>query len=163
MKLYEIKTEYQQALHDLQQIEDVTPQLIEDSLACIQARFEDKALAVAAYIKNLESEVEQMSDYLLKMKGRIDTQENKIERLREYLKHNMVALEIKKIHGVEFDVKVRKANFSVAIDYYDDLGDEWYRKKTVKTIDKEALKAALENGMQINGVRLEQGISLTIK
>jgi len=161
--LYQIKNEYLQALNELENMEGLTPEMINDSLASINVRFEEKALAVAAYIKNLQSDIERMTAYRMAMAERQDRIDNKIEHLKNYLKHNMQALDKKIIKGIEFDISLRNCNSKVVIDDESRIGQEWYRREIVSKLDKEALRNALQNGQEVKGAHLEQGVSLTIK
>lgn len=161
--LYQIKNEYLQALNELENMEGLTPEMIQDSLGAIDAQFEEKALNVAAFVKYLESKVSTITVYQVIMDDRRNMLNNKIDHLKNYLKHNMQALDKKKIEGVEFDLSIRTSNSKVVIDDESRIGQEWYLRNIVSRLDKEALRNALANGKEIPGAHLEQGVSLTIK
>lgn len=161
--LYQIKNEYLQALNELENMEGLTPDIIQDSLGAIDAQFEEKALAVAAYIKNLELDYEILKEYRTAMGLRHIKLARKIDGLKDYLKINMQALEKKSIKGIEFDVGIKASQHRVVIDDESQIGQEWYHHETITTLDKEALRNALATGKEIAGVHLEQGVSLTIK
>jgi hypothetical protein len=167
MNLYEIKNEYLRAFDELSKIEGLDPQIIQDSLAAIDQTFEEKALNVCAHIKNLETKASAMKTYEERMADRRLFLENKIKRLKEYVLVNLNAAQKKKIEGVEFDVSVQTNPPKVIIDDESKLGPQWFVTEEIKTLDKKALKCAIQeaakNNETIPGAHLEQGVSLQIK
>ena len=56
LKLYDLTADYLEALDTLAEIEDLPPEVIADTLEGISGAWEDKALNVARYVRNLEAE-----------------------------------------------------------------------------------------------------------
>lgn len=161
--LYQIKNEYLQALNELENMEGLTPEMIQDSLAAIDAQFEEKALAVAAYIKNLEADIERMTEYRMAMAQRQDRIDNKVEHLKNYLKFNMQALDKKKIEGTEFDISLRSTQGQIIVDDEKVIDNKYWLEKLVKNVDKKAIRTDIDAGEEVKGAHLEQGVSLMIK
>lgn len=85
LSLYKIDEQYKQAFEELSAIEDLDPQIIEDSLCEMKADLDEKCLAVAAFIKNLDAEAKAVEDAESAMKARRTALEGKSKRMREYL------------------------------------------------------------------------------
>ncbi len=161
-QLYVIKNDYLNALKELYAMPDLDNQIIEDSLAPIKDELQEKALNIAAYIKDLETDAVMMQKYEENMRNRRKSIERTIERLRDYLKFNLQASKIKTIKGTEFDISIRKTIPKLIIDETK-LGKEWYHEKVIQNVDKEALRVALEAGSDIEGALLQEQVSLIIK
>jgi hypothetical protein len=85
LSLYKIDEQYKQAFQELEAIEDLDPQIIEDSLAEMKADLDSKCLAVAAFIKNMDAEAKAVKDAEDSLKARRTALGNKAKRMREYL------------------------------------------------------------------------------
>ena len=68
LRLYELSTEYLQALEALSELDDLPPEAIADTLAGLSGAWEDKALNVARFVRNLEAEATAIEE----AKKRID-------------------------------------------------------------------------------------------
>lgn len=85
LSLYKIDEVYKKALSELEAMDDLTPEIIADSLTLLKDDVEKKCLSVGAFIKNLDAEaraVKQAKDALADRQRSI---ENKAKRMREYL------------------------------------------------------------------------------
>ena len=85
--LYEIRHDYQDALNELSEIEDLNEQIIEDSLSVIKGDLVEKGRNVAAFIKNAQASADAIKEAAKTMSGRASTAQNKIDRLKAYLIH----------------------------------------------------------------------------
>lgn len=160
MRLYEIANEYEKALVALSEMDGVTKEMIDDTLSHLKEPLEQKILNIAAYIKNIESDIKAMRDYERAMSERRHRLENHRDNIKRYLLETMQRTEISKVRGNELDVSVRRCAYSVNV--LDELAipDEFKRIK--QEVDKQALKEALRNGLTLDGARLEQSITLVI-
>lgn len=163
MKLYQIKNEYLMALYELSSDESLTPQIIEDSLAGIEAELKEKALSIGAYIKNCESDIEAITKYIKDMQLKRTRLTSKIESLEHYLITTMQACNQKKFEGVEFNIALRENAEHVVIDDTSKIEEKYYEEIIDRKLNKIALKTAIQNGEKIEGAHLERTISLTIK
>jgi len=158
--LYAIKDEYLKALDELPEL-DLQDDVIKDTLEGIRGTFEEKAISISAYIKNIEAEKKAIADTTKTLADRKKAIENKVERLKGYLKTNMEACDIKKIHDPLLDVMIR--NNPPKVNIFDEsiVPNDFVR--VVKEIDKALVKEALKDGIFVPGCTLVQEKSLIIK
>jgi hypothetical protein len=162
MQLYKIKDEYLKALDDLSADETLTPEIINDSLSLIIEDFDNKVLNIGAYIKNLEADIVLIKSYQAEMDKRKEKIENKIDKLKDYLKFNMEACKRDKIKGVEFNISLRESAGSIVVENEKSLNEKWFIIKTERNLDKISLKEALNNGEIIKGVHLRKSKYIVI-
>lgn len=163
LSLYEIKNEYQEILVKLTNMEELTDIEISDSMAAIDCIFEEKAIAVAAFIKNCEAEESAMMDYEEKMYLRRSSLGHKIEKLKDYLKKNIAEVGKKKIKGREFTVSIRKNPGSVFIKDPDLISSDYKETKKICNIDKRKIRDAIDAGIFVEGASIVESTSLLIK
>lgn len=166
MQLYKIASEYAQALEALEQMEDVTPEMIEDSLANMKDDLTGKILNVAAYVKKLDQDMDTVKSYILAMEVRYERLYKTRNKLTDYLKKNMELANVKKVQGLEFDIWIRNNPVRVEIEDLSKLlieSSEYVKEEIKYTPDKKAIKEAIERGIEVPGARLEQTTSLVIK
>jgi hypothetical protein len=162
LSLYQVSNEYRTAFDDLLEREDEFPaEVIADTLEGLAGNVQEKSINVAAYYKNLKTEIEAMKDYEKNMKKRRIIAENKAVRLINYLKDNMEMCGINKITGPEFTLSIRKSPDSVHVDDLQSIPSEYLN--TVVSANKIKIKEALKSGCDIIGVHLESGSNLIIK
>ena len=125
--------------------------------------FNDKAVAVASFIRNLEVEAEAISEARKSMDVREKSLKAKASRLKNYLLSEMKRTETKQIKSPYFVLSVRKNPVSVLIMSHAIIGDDLLLPAKPREPDKKAIKAALEGGKMIIGCSLESGESLVIK
>lgn len=115
--------------------------------------FKNKALAVAGYIQEQSDLAETRKQQVKRLQELQRASENKVKRLKDYLKYNMERANITKIEGVYNVLSLRKAPPKVEL-YCDPLGlPPSYQRVTVEA-DKKALLDALKSGERIDGVSL---------
>lgn len=166
LSLYNIATEYQRVLEELNDAldnEDITQESFNDTLDSLSADVEGKSLNVAAYYKNIEKEIDAMKEYENNMKSRRYAAQNKLEKLREYLKSNMQRCAISKIKGPEFTISIRKGVESIEIENPALIPQEYVKDVNIN-YDKRLIKQAIKDGVDVPGVCLVKGKdSLMIK
>jgi hypothetical protein len=87
--LYKIANEYQQAFNDLSANDELSAEIVADTLSGIEVEFEQKAKAIAAMILNLESDERAIIEVQRRLTEREMSLSKKIDRLKEYLTMNM--------------------------------------------------------------------------
>ena len=164
--LYKVAHRYQQAYEALFLMEDMPEEAITDTLAGIEGEFTDKAINIAALIKNIEAQAAQVKEAERSMNERKKALENHAKRLRDYLLENIKCLpdDKQKIFTPEFQISLKNNPAAVFIEDGIKLADEYLRIiPEEREPDKKKLKEALDNGVVIDGVKLVKGISLVIK
>lgn len=163
LRLYQIADAYLLALESLAEIEDLPAEAVADTLQGWIGTFEQKATAVAAYIRNLEMEAAAVEDARQRLERRQQSLERHAERLRDYLQTEMERTGITRVKSAEVVLRTQKNPPSVVIDNADLLPNA-YREQviTIKLLKAEIGKA-LKVGAQVPGAHLEQTTRLVIQ
>jgi hypothetical protein len=166
LSLYQLSSDYLQALDFLTDPEmDCPLEIINDTLEGLSGVFEDKAVNVAKFLRNMEVAVDAIKTAEDSMAKRRKALETRVQWLKDYLKSSMEATGIRTIECPYFKLSI--AGNPAALDLYDShaVPGEYRHTETVTTeyVDRAAIKAALANGQLIPGARLIKGSHLVIK
>lgn len=159
MKLYEIAQTYQHAFDEMSAIEGLPEDVLSDTLEGIEGEFNDKAIAITSFFKNMEAETKAMKEAEDSIKARRVAIEKRVNWMKDYLLKNMQATGITKISCPYFDIAVRKNPASVQIKDETAIPAKYKTTEFITKIDKAAIKK--DGGC--TGVELVQGESLSIK
>lgn len=194
-RLFEISRDYDEMFNLFDEIDDLEPDInangepidmdgnvIEDidtwheavktqwfnELVAKEDEFDIKAENVAQYIKNLDVEIAALADEKKRIDARKKVKENKLERMKEYLKNCMLQTGREKIETAKVKLSIRNNAESVSIydekaftEYYKESDPRFFKFKV--EIDKTAIKKLIQSGENIEGVTLERKKSLLIK
>lgn len=141
-----------------------------DVLCRIEGEFEQKAENVAAYIKSLNAEINDLKDEEKSLKSRRQVKERQSEWLKNYLLSNMQTIGRTKIDRPMAKLSIRQNAESVQIADEKEFVrmceekelDRFLRFKAPE-IDKSAVKKALQSGQKVQGAWLTRTQSLIIK
>lgn len=157
MKLYEIE----EAIMDV--FDPETGEILdEDKLARLEMERDKKIENIALYIKNLESDAEQIKAEKNALAAREKSAKNKAESLRMFLSGYLagqkfstpkVAISFRASTSVEADVGALMGS---------DIGQD-YLKYAEPTADKTAIKKALQAGVELPGCMLVTNQNMQIK
>ena len=157
-------------LYDIsKQIEEISQMVDEDGVLLPEAeeRLEELEISkvekfrnIAWLIRNIQSNVDSLKTEKMRLANKQRIEENKVDRLKKYLKFIMERDNINKIQAGIFDFSLRN-NQSVQIQDWVLLPEEY--TKTVITPNKTDLKKAIKNWEEIEGVEIIITKSLTIK
>lgn len=125
--------------------------------------FNDKAVSVAMFIRNLEVEAEAIAEAKKSMDAREKALKTKANRIKSYLLSEMKRTETKQIKCPYFVLSVRKNPVSVVIAQNAVIDSDLMLPPKPQEPDKKAIKAAIESGRVVIGCSLESSESLTIK
>ncbi len=171
MKLYEIKNDFAALFDQFEEIseEENAEEMLEawfDTLDGIEQKFQEKAVAVAVYIKNITAEAEDLKAEENALKARRRVKENSAERLKKYLLDGMTTVKLNKIDAPRAAISIRNNPESVFIadekEFIKNANTSFLRQKPPE-IDKTAVKTALQAGKTIDGAKLIRTRSLQIK
>lgn len=129
----------------------------------LDENFQEKAVNVAMYARNLEAEAEAISEATKEMVKRYRSISAKADRLRSYLLSEMQRTQTKQIKCPYFVLSVRKNPVSVLVASNAVIGDDLLLPAKPREPDKKAIKSALESGRVVDGCSLVAGESLVIK
>ena len=162
LTLYQITDRYQEALLLLSDPE-LPPEVINDTLDAIEGEFESKALAVAAFIGNLELEASAVREVEDRMTRRRKALEGRAESLREYLHIHMQRLKVQEVKSAEITVKIKRNPPRVVIDNEALLPDDYKEVELTLKVRKQLVQKALGEGRTVPGAHLESSTRLDIR
>ena len=160
--LYELTAEFKEVADRLEEME-LDAVTIRDTLDGYSTDFDNKVVAIASLIRNIESTAVAIKEAEDQMATRRKALDNRAAWLREYVINNMKAIGKESVDCPFFSVKVKTNAPSVIISDDCDLPVRFVSQKLVVSPDKKALKAALESGEVVEGVSLVRSNSLSIK
>lgn len=138
---------------------DVSPELFTDTLDAIEMEFDLKSQQVASMIVNIGSPIEAIEVQIERLNKKKKAIVNSQDRLKNYLLTNMELLEKKTIKGDLFNITAVKGRASVVISNMEELDEEYVRVSTKIESDKNAIKKALDSGLEVAGAHYETGKS----
>jgi Siphovirus Gp157 len=164
LSLYELTNQYR-ALLDLADSDDLPQEVIRDTLEGLAGSIEDKAVAVAKFIRNLEVHADAIDVCAANMNQRANRIRKRAERVRAYLLFNMQAASVTKVECPEFVITRRENPPAVCLREGVELPAEFMvtPEPPPPKPDKKKLADALKRGEQIDGAWLERGERLDIK
>lgn len=162
IRLYELSADYLNALDALADLDDLPPEVITDTLEALAGVWEDKALNVARYIRNLEAEADAIEEAKKRMEIRAKTMTNRAARLKDYLKAELERTGLKP-KAPDVALSLRTNPPSVILEDESRIPDDYRRTETVTRILKSEISNALKAGARIPGARLEQSRRLVIQ
>lgn len=162
LKLYELSAEYLDALEALAELEDLPPEVIADTLEGLAGAWEDKALNVARYVRNLEAEAAAIEEARKRMDARAKATANQAARLRAYLKAELERTGLKP-KAPDLALRLQSNPPSVVVDDETRIPKTYRRTETVTTLLKAEISAALKAGKTVTGAHLESSKRLVIQ
>lgn len=162
--LYEIANEYLHAYDELMSMEELPLEIIENTLKGIQATFEQKAINVAAFIKNLDAEAEAIEKAEKEMKKRRQVAEKRAEDLRNYLAFNLSVMKMNSIRiSPMFNISLRNNPPKLIIDNKSLIPNNYKTIEIVEVVDNKTVKSLLKKGEEVPGAHLQYNKSVLIK
>lgn len=164
ISLYSLASEYQQAAEKLADL-DMPDEVIADTLEGLQFPIEQKAVNVAAFVRNLKASVSQIKEAESAMAARRKALENRAARVEQYLLDNMQRAGMSKIESPYFVLSVRDNPPSVCIDAEGLIPQEFMRQPEPPppAPDKKAIAQAIKDGKDVPGAHLVTSKRLDIK
>lgn len=164
MNLYELVGErlaLQNKLESLNFDTDTIADTLEGESTAIQEKIENYGFV----IRNMEAFSDAIKSEEKRMSERSKAYDNKISRIKDWLKENMKRCDISKIECPAFTIALQKNPASVVIDD-ESLIPEGYKRLPEPpplTPNKTMIATAIKSGLEIAGCRLEQSTRLVIK
>jgi hypothetical protein len=161
LRLYELSSDYLRALDELSELDDLPLESIADTLEGLAGAWEDKALNVARYIRNLEAEATAIDEAKKRMEVRARVTAHKAARLRDYLKGELEKTGLKP-KAPDVALRLQANPPAVVLDDETRIPEDYRRTQVVSTILKAEIAAAIKAGKEITGAHLEQSRRLVI-
>lgn len=164
MTLYEITNDYMQLMQMMEDPE-MDPRTLSDTMEGIEGELEVKAESYAKVMKNLEADVVGIKAEIDRLSERKKTIENNIKKMKETLQFAMETTGKTKFKTELFSFGIRKNAPAVVMDEpYIENVPERFLKYSDPTINRSAIKEAIQNGEDLEGLaHLEQSTSLSIR
>lgn len=163
MKLYEITQEYDVILNELYDDEGNVNEQALMKLEKNNEAMEQKAIAIASFIKNMDAERYAIEAAKKSMIEREKRYKKRIDDLESYLMTNMQKRQINSIKCPYFEIKLKNCPISVDVEDESKIPTEYMREKKELLPDKIKIKEEMMEGVIIPGVSLKQNIRLEIK
>ena len=112
-------------------------------------------------IKNNDADIDVINNEIKRLQKLKKTKHNANDRLKNYIKDNMLQLDKTKIKGDLFSISIRNNAESVEILNEKELPEDAF--KVTRTPDKTAIKEALKKGHEVTGATLKRSQSLQIR
>lgn len=162
MKLYEIAERYKN-LEELLGNPDIEENMIVEALDKVDGEFEEKAENIGKFIKLLDANSKAIDEEIKRLTKLKKSNDNQKNWLKNYLYNAMKLLDKLKLKTKFFNFWIQKNPVSLKITDETKLPDTYKETEVITTINKEALKEDLKNGLVIEGAELTQGESLRIR
>lgn len=159
------------ALHDLtgeylelSRNEDLPMDAIYDTLQAIGEEIKVKAISLVRWSQDIDGDIEKIDNEIKRLKAKKDSLTERRDGLSEYIKANMEASGIKSIQCPFFTISYVAGPDVVEIINEAEIPDEYVTVKTTISADKNLIKKALKEGVEVAGCKLGAGkSSLRIK
>jgi hypothetical protein len=162
--IYEITNDYLQIMAMLED-SDLDPQTLADTMEGIEGEFEIKAENYAKVMKNLEGDILAIKTEIDRLTAKKKALENNIKNMKSTLQTAMETTGKTKFKTELFSFGIRKNAPAVVMDEpYIENVPERFLKYSDPTINRSAIKEAIQNGEDLEGLaHLEQSSSLSIR
>lgn len=164
MSIYELTADYMQIM-EMMEDPELDPQTLADTMEAVEGELEIKAESYAKIMKNLEGDVEALENEIRRLTSRKKAIEENIKRMKAALQGMMEVTGKTKFKTQLFSFNIQRNAPAVIIDI-DDIANmpEEFLKFKAPEVNKTAIKEALQNGADLEGVaHLEIKNSLRIK
>lgn len=134
-----------------------------EKVEALNLEIDQKIENLCKWIKNLEADAEAYKQYKMAFADKQKAAENKAKSIKSYIQ---MYLDGKKWEASDKSVRVayRTTKDKVTIDDITAIPAEWFKTpQTESNLNKTALKEAILEGHKIDGVHLEDSISMQIK
>lgn len=116
---------------------------------------------IALYIKNLESEAAAIKQEEQRLRARRAAKEAKVEKLKNYISNSMLAFNEQRFETARVAMSFRTSK-CVDVDMQV-LDMQYVRQKVEYAPDKQAIKEAMESGIEVAGAWFKENKNLQIK
>lgn len=137
--------------------DDLTPEMIADTLEGIEGALGDKLDGAFTYVRNLEGLVKTVDEEIKRLTDRKKSFENRAKSIRKYVLSCLLASGQDSLKTTTNTFTARKGVASVVIDNIELLPDELVTTQVLTAPDKKSIKEAIENGVEVAGAHIEIG------
>lgn len=164
MKLYEIASAMDAVINGGFIFDDETGEVIFDSgnLDELEDALDAKLEACGVVVKNIVAEAEAIKAEEKRLAERRRIKEAEADRLKEYVLYWMEKSGAKKIDTARVALSTRKSS---VVDVTDEakVPREFFKVKTMASVDKAAVKKAIKAGEEVAGCVINERLTLQVK
>lgn len=160
MNLYEIDQEYKSILAAIEENDGVIPEDLEQQFDSIIVERNKKISNIVRFIRNLDSQGEQVIKEIDRLKSIKDSTAKKIDWLKNYL--SAVVGENNKFELPEGKISWRKSE-STSITNEELIPQKFVKTIQMTSIDKVAIKNAIKAGEAVSGAELVTNNNIQIR
>ena len=159
MKLYELAQMMDMVINGGLVFDEETGEVLFDSsnLDELEAALDAKIEACCIVVKETEAEAEAIKAEEKRLKARRERKEKEAARLREYVQRCMEQSGARKIDTPRVCVTSRSSKY---VNVYDEAK---VPRMFTESVDKEAVREAIKDGIEVPGCELSERISLKIE
>jgi len=139
------------------------PPAVEAQLKTLTTFEGDKIDRCSSFVKMAEHQMIWLDSEIENLQKQKKKYADSIERLKEIAKHVMEENGMVKMEGTRGHSFSLRRSESVVIENLDKIPDQFLRKKIIIEADKNAIKAFIKDGVEINGAVLTSSYSVVIK
>ena len=167
MNLFEYAEEFKRAEQELNELlysEEISGQVVTDTLDSIMLGFEDRAIEIVKMLKNEKAFEASVNNEINRLKEKQLKARKKVKRLEDYLICGMESADIGKIQHSMATFYVRNNRGGLKIHNEELLPHKYKITETVERIDNAGVRAGIESGEVPEIVAtIERSKSLIIK
>jgi hypothetical protein len=160
--LYQIEQEYMLLADEIINNEGELTLDLEQRLTINQSQLETKGKAYGYVIKDIESEIDVIDSEIKRLTALKKQRVNAVDKLKTSLSDAMQLFDLTEIKTPTLKINFRKSE-SVEVENINLLDTVYITSKEVRTPDKESIKIAIKNGLEVTGATLKQNLNLQIK
>jgi hypothetical protein len=162
LTIFQIEQSYNQLAEELiDNGGELTPEL-ETALAITEEQLQNKSVAYSFVIKQMDADIETIDAEIKRLQAAKKQREKASEYLKERIKHAMELFSIDEIKTPLVKINFRKSE-TVEVENVNALTSAYKVVKVTEQADKAAIKAALKDGVEVTGCRIETHRNLQIK
>lgn len=163
--LYKLTNQFLQAADLFDNSDEFDDDTVRDTLHSLQMDWEEKAINVASYIKNLEAQQESIDSVAQVLNLRSWKIYDKALKLKNYLKYSMEQVGVKRVSSDLFDISIKENPGRLEIYDESKIDDRFItvQQLEIRKIDRELIKKSIKEGAEIEGARIIKEKRLSIK
>jgi len=161
MTMYELTGQWLE-LMAMAEDEEIDPEILADTIEQVDGDLEAKAENYAKVLRMLDGEAKAIDEEAKRLTARAKVIKNNCDRLKRSLEGMMIATGKRKFKTKLFSFGIQKNPARLVLDDAEAIPAEYWVPQEPK-LDNAAVKAAIEQGIEISGAHLEQGESLRIR
>lgn len=159
MNLFELNEKYR----ELEQRDDLEPEMIKDTLDSISDSREVKLDNIATWIEKNKSQIDWLDDKIKQLQLIKKALTNKNASLMDYITTAIDDAGIKQLQTENHILKPRNYRASVSIIDEKNIPSEFIEIETKEKVNKTAIYKALKNGESVSGAELKPNRKTVIK